>query len=87
MAWSVAFGSDSGGDVTRLPTLGPRQVIRALERAGFARRRQSGSHLTMKHSDGRLVVVPIHPGDIKREILADILDHAGVTEEEFRKLL
>jgi len=73
--------------MSRLPTVRPTQVARALERAGFARRRQSGSHLSMRHSEGRLCIVPIHPRDLKREVLKTILKQAGLSEDEFLKLL
>ena len=73
--------------MTRLPTLRPREVVRALEEAGFHRHRQSGSHLTMKHPDGRLAILPIHPSDLKREVMKAIIKQAGLSEEEFRKLL
>jgi predicted RNA binding protein YcfA (HicA-like mRNA interferase family) len=73
--------------MTRLPTLRPKQVIRALERTGFQHHRQSGSHLTMKHPDGRLAILPIHSSDLKREVMKAIIKQVGLSEEEFRKLL
>jgi len=38
-----------------LPMLTARQVIRALEKAGFQVQRQTGSHVHLKHVDGRVV--------------------------------
>jgi predicted RNA binding protein YcfA (HicA-like mRNA interferase family) len=43
-----------------LPMLTAREVIRALERAGFQVQRQTGSHARLRHTDGRVVTVPIH---------------------------
>jgi len=45
-----------------LPTLKAGQVIRVLEKAGFEVARQRGSHVRLKHADGRVVTVPVHAG-------------------------
>jgi predicted RNA binding protein YcfA (HicA-like mRNA interferase family) len=73
----------------RLPAVRPREVIRALERAGFFLHHSTGSHRFFKHTDrpGRIVTVPVHPGDLKRGVLASILKQAGLTPEEFLGLL
>jgi predicted RNA binding protein YcfA (HicA-like mRNA interferase family) len=71
-----------------LPTLSPRKVIQALERAGFTLHRIKGSHHHLKHPNRPgLVTVPVHAKDIKRPVLASILKQAGLTIEEFIKLL
>jgi predicted RNA binding protein YcfA (HicA-like mRNA interferase family) len=45
----------------RLPTVKPRQVIRALGRAGFEMDHQTGSHIVLwRASDSCRVVVPRH---------------------------
>lgn len=75
---------------TRLPALKPRDVIRALRKAGFFVARVSGGHYILKHEDRRPgeVVVPYHRGrDLKRGTLASIIKQAGLTIEQFRKLL
>jgi predicted RNA binding protein YcfA (HicA-like mRNA interferase family) len=76
----------SGG---RLPTLTPRKVLQALEGIGFVRVRASGSHHIYEHPDrpGRIVPVPVHARDLKRPMLKQIIKQAGLTEEEFLKLL
>ena len=64
------------------------EIIRALERAGFQAVRQRGSHVRLKHDDGRVVTVPVHSGqDIGRGLLHKILRDAELTPEEFLKLL
>ena len=35
-----------------------------MQRAGFVIKRQSGSHLVLRHADGRQTYVAMHPGDI-----------------------
>jgi predicted RNA binding protein YcfA (HicA-like mRNA interferase family) len=44
----------------RLRPLPPEKVIRALEKAGFVRVRQKGSHVFMRHPNGRTTIVPYH---------------------------
>ncbi len=67
-----------------LPMLTAREVIRALERAGFQVQRQTGSHARLKHTDGRVVTVPIHAGqNIGRGLLRKILRDADLSREEF----
>ena len=73
-----------------LPALNSRRVIKALKKAGFVKDRQKGSHLILINSPrGKRVVVPIHPGKtIKKPLLQSIIeDDAGITVEEFLKLL
>ncbi len=73
----------------RLPALRPREVIRALERAGFFLHHTTGSHHYFKHPDRLrlLVTVPVHHRDLKRGTLASIIKQAGLTTEEFLNLL
>ena len=70
--------------MTGLPMLTAREVIRALERAGFQVQRQTGSHARLRHTDGRVVTVPIHASqDIGRGLLRKILRDADLSREEF----
>jgi len=74
--------------MTVLPMLTARQVIRALEKAGFQVQRQTGSHARLKHVDGRVVTVPVHAGqDIGRGLLRKILRDADMTPAELLTLL
>ena len=55
---------------------------------GFDRVRQRGSHVVLKHPDGRMTVVPVHGGeDIGVGLLLKIIKDARVSKEEFLKLL
>jgi predicted RNA binding protein YcfA (HicA-like mRNA interferase family) len=72
----------------RLPSVRPAQVVRALERAGWEIDRQEVSHIVMvKPGRAAIVTVPMHRRDIPRGTLRGILKDAGLTQEEFRKLL
>jgi len=62
------------------------EVLRKLRRAGFEERRQSGSHLVLRHPDGRQTYLPMHTGDVPTGTFRSILKQAGITENEFRDL-
>ncbi len=49
--------------MTRLPRAKGREIVRALQNAGFAVDRTRGSHLFLKHPDGRATAVPVHSGE------------------------
>jgi predicted RNA binding protein YcfA (HicA-like mRNA interferase family) len=63
-----------------------KEVLRRLERAGFEVRRQSGSHIVLRHADGRQTYVPMHTGDVPSGTFRSILRQARLTEEDFRDL-
>ena len=63
-----------------------REVLAKLQRAGFVVRLQSGSHVVLRHSDGRQTYVAMHAGDVPGGTFRSILKQSGLTEEEFRKL-
>jgi predicted RNA binding protein YcfA (HicA-like mRNA interferase family) len=64
----------------------PREVIAKLKRAGFEEVRQTGSHLFLRHADGRLTFVSIHRGDIPLGTMRKILKQAHLTEDQFKEL-
>jgi predicted RNA binding protein YcfA (HicA-like mRNA interferase family) len=70
--------------VPRIPGINHQDAVRALIKAGFDVIRQ-GKHIVM--SDGtRQVTIPRH-NPIKAYTLGGIVQDAGLTPEEFRKLL
>jgi predicted RNA binding protein YcfA (HicA-like mRNA interferase family) len=73
----------------RLPALRPRRVLQALQRAGFFVHHTTGSHYVLKHPDKLTlrVMVPYHNKDLKRRTLASIIEQAGMTADEFIRLL
>lgn len=72
----------------KLPSLRPREVVRILERAGFAKWRQRGSHLTMYRArDHRALTVPIHFAKaIPKGTLRALIKQGGLTPDEFMNL-
>jgi len=75
--------------MAKLPIVKPKQVIRALQRAGFYIHRQVGSHARLIHpiDPARRVTVPIHNEDIPKGTLSSIIKQAGLTVDEFIRLL
>lgn len=74
----------------RLPSLKARDVIRALQKAGFSIVRTTGSHYRLVHDSDptRQTTVPVHTRkDIPRGTLRSIIDQAGLTVDEFIDLL
>jgi len=70
--------------VGKLPGVNHLQAVRALEKAGFRILRQ-GKHIVM--SDGlRKITVPRH-NPVNAITMAGIVKDAGLTIDEFRKLL
>lgn len=65
----------------KLPHVSGAVAIRALERLGFVRVRQTGSHVVMRRGS-KGCVVPLH-SEIKIGTLAGVLRQAEVSPEEF----
>ena len=69
----------------KLPRVSGAEIVRALERLGFATVRQSGSHVVMRR-ESRGCVVPMH-AEVKVGTLAGVLRQAEVSPEEFTSVL
>ncbi len=69
----------------KLPVLSGRELVRALQRAGFEVVRQKGSHVSLRKGDRR-TVVPLHD-ELAKGTLRDILNQCGLTREELQQLL
>jgi predicted RNA binding protein YcfA (HicA-like mRNA interferase family) len=74
--------------MARLPVLKPREVVRVLEKLGFVKVRQRGSHKQYRHADGRGTTVPFHGSrDVSPLLLKQIIKDTRITPEEFAKHL
>jgi predicted RNA binding protein YcfA (HicA-like mRNA interferase family) len=73
--------------MSKLPVVSGRECVRALQRAGFYLKRQSGSHMVLRRDEPfAQVVVPDHPV-LDRGTLRAILRQAGLDTERFTALL
>lgn len=72
----------------KLKPLTARKVIKVLTKIGFAVVRRKGSHVILKHGDGRLIVVPDHKGEqLGKGLLRKIINDSKLSQEEFYKLV
>ena len=69
----------------KLPRTSGAAIIKALERLGFAKVRQSGSHVIMRRGP-KGCVVPMH-SEVKVGTLAGILRQADISPDEFADVL
>ena len=72
----------------KFPAASGEECIRALKRGGFEVVRITGGHHHLR-KDGHphLITVPNHRTSLKIKTLKNILISAGLTSEEFRKML
>jgi predicted RNA binding protein YcfA (HicA-like mRNA interferase family) len=64
------------------------KLIKILAKTGFKPIRQKGSHVILRHLDGRTTVIPKHPGEeVGRGLPMKILRDVGLTKEEYLKLI
>ena len=69
---------------SNIPILKPQEVAKILEKLGFIKVRQKGSHQQFRHADGRGTTVPCHKGrDISPTLLRKIASDIELTIEEF----
>ncbi len=69
----------------KLRVFSARELCDLLQDHGFAKTRQSGSHIVMRKQTsegGRTVIVPNH-GEIRRGTLKSIVDQSGLPRELF----
>ena len=73
-----------------MPKLSPirgKELVRILEKQGFAVVRQKGSHVRLEHPDGRKTSDPVHTGEsVGKGLLRKILRDVVLTPEQFNKL-
>ena len=73
--------------MNKLPVISGKKCVSALERAGFYLKRQSGSHQIMRRDEPFCqVVVPNHK-ILDRGTLRAIIRQAGLSVNEFLRLL
>ena len=71
----------------KLPVIRSKNLIKILEKIGFYKVRQSGSHVFLTHKDGRCTTIPIHSRDIPNGTFRVILNDIDILKDEFILLL
>ena len=73
--------------MSRLPRISGRDCVKALDKVGFYLKRQHGSHLILRRDNPfAQVVVPNHK-ELDRGTLRSIIRQAGLSVDEFVRLL
>lgn len=75
--------------MARLPQIRAIELIKILNKIGFKVMRQEGSHVFLKHEDGRTTVIPDHPGEkLDRRLLNKIIKKdIQISRKDFDGLL
>ena len=73
-----------------MPKLSPgsaKELIKILKKQGFEVVHQKGSHVRLRHPDGRRTTVPMHSGEnIGVGLLKKILRDVNISRNEFEEL-
>jgi predicted RNA binding protein YcfA (HicA-like mRNA interferase family) len=73
--------------MTRLLPISGRKMSKILERLGFKKVHQVGSHARYIHTDGRKTVVSLHGNEeLSIGLLKEILNQVKISREEYEKL-
>ena len=74
--------------MSALPRVSGREVVKALQKVGYEKDRQRGSHIVLRRTapPHRRITVPDHK-EGARGTLRAIIRQAGLTVDEFKALL
>jgi predicted RNA binding protein YcfA (HicA-like mRNA interferase family) len=73
--------------VAKLPRISGMKAVKAFNKSGWSVARQTGSHIIMIKNDYKVILsVPIH-NELDRGTLRKLIKSAGLTVEDFVKLL
>ena len=71
--------------MSALPRVSGREVVKALQKVGYERDRQRGSHVVLRQtaSPHRRITVPDH-NEVAKGTLRAIIRQSGLTVDEFK---
>lgn len=69
-----------------LPVVSGLEVVKSLQLINFKQVSQRGSHVKLRHEDGRIVIIPMHK-ELAKGTLRSVLRQAGIEVNEFIKLI
>ena len=73
--------------MSKLTIIPPEKMVKILEKLGFVKKRQKGSHIYFRHNDGRATVIPMHKGeDLGKGIIKAILNDIELSRDEYERL-
>ena len=73
--------------MAKLPRISGMKAVKAFNKSGWSVARQTGSHIIMIKNDYKVILsVPIHK-ELDRGTLRKLIKSAGLTVEDFVRLL
>ncbi len=73
--------------MAKLIPISGRKLCKIVEKIGFKKVHQVGSHVRYIHSDGRKTVVPVHGDEeLGKGLLIEILKQIKLDRDEYDKL-
>ena len=73
---------------TKIPIIRVKIFEKLLFYLGFESKRQKGSHVFYRHSDGRYTTLPFHGNqELSRSLTRQVLREIQLSPEDFKKLL
>lgn len=72
--------------MARLPVISGDEFVKAMRKVGYVWDYTEGSHMILLHPSGRRLSVPRHK-ELGRGLLRSLIQDAGLTREEFVRLL
>ena len=74
--------------MSALPRVSGREVVKTLQKVGYEKDRQRGSHIVLRRTapPHRRITAPDHK-EVARGTLRAIIRQAGLTVDEFKALL
>ena len=71
----------------KLVPISGKKMCKILEKLGFQKVHQVGSHIRYVHSDGRRTVVPVHGNEeLGRGLLNEILKQIKLSREDYDRV-
>jgi len=64
----------------------PNEILSKLLKIGFEIKRQKGSHIILRHPDGRQTYVAMHSKDVLEGTFRSILKQVNITLTEFKNI-
>lgn len=72
----------------KLARISGRELCKVVEKLGFLKVHQVGSHCRYVHPDGRKTTIPVHSNeDLGKGLLLEILKQIKLTREELEKII
>ena len=72
--------------MSKFPLLSGKQVIKILQKIGYYIRDQKGSHVHLRHPIRPPLTIPNHR-EVARGTLREIIKQAGLSNDDFQKLI